>query len=121
MTDIVDYGRLAEALANTLDRREQNRKPSPDYMDPAKVEEIARRAAKEAVEAAVPIAISSTLISFGLDPLQRTEIQRDFLFIRDMRTLSADSRRHIILAVFGAITTGVITAVWLYLKSTGKS
>lgn len=119
MTDIVDYGRLATVIADLMDRRDE-RKSKPEVLDSAKVEEIAKRAAKEAVDAAIPLAIAQTLVSFGLDPMQRSEIQRDFLFIRDMRTLSADSKKHIVLAVLGAITLGIVSAVWLYLRSTGK-
>jgi hypothetical protein len=120
MTEQFDYGRLVAELGSYFERQERA-KPKPEPLDAAKVEEIARRAAKEAVEAAIPIAIASTLVSFGLDPLQRTEIQRDMLFIRDMRTLSADSKKHVVLAVLGSITLGIVTAVWVYLKSTGKA
>lgn len=120
MADDFDYARLARELGTFFDRREEH-KPKGETLSAAGVEEIARRAAKEAVEAAIPIAIASTLVSFGLDPLQRSEIQRDFLFIRDMRTLSADSRKHILFAVLSAITLGIVSAVWLYLKSTGKA
>jgi hypothetical protein len=120
MSDEIDYDRLARALGKVLDNRD-DAKPKVEALGAVQVEEIARRAAKEAVEAAIPIAIASTLISFGLDPMQRGEIQRDFLFIRDMRTLSADSRKHILFAVLSAITLGIVSAVWLYLKSTGKA
>lgn len=119
MSDGIDYDRLAGTLSAVLERRE---KASPtNHIGATQVEEIARRAAKEAVEAAVPIAVASTLINFGLDPSDRQNIQRDMLFIRDMRTLSADSKKHILLAVLGILTTGVVSAVWLYLKSTGKA
>lgn len=117
MPDDFDYGRLAREIGQIIGRRES----ATDSLDAAKVEEIAKRAAEKAVEAAVPAAIAQTLVSFGLDPLQRTEIQRDFLFIRDMRTLSADSRKHVLFAVLTAITLGIVSAVWLYLKSTGKA
>lgn len=120
MSDGIDYDRLAGALGSYLDRRERS-KPSKQQLGAEQVEEIARRAAKEAVEAAVPIAVASTLLTFGLDPSDRQNIQRDMLFIRDMRTLSADSKKHILLAVLGLATTGVVSAVWLYLKSTGKA
>lgn len=117
MTDSIDYGRLAGEIANRIGSRDNQ----SDRLDAAKVEEIAKRSAEKAVEAAIPAAIAQTLVSFGLDPLQRTEIQRDFLFIRDMRTLSADSRKHVLFAVLTAITLGIVSAVWLYLKSTGKA
>lgn len=120
MTEPIDYGRLAVSLADVLDRREE-RKPKPERLDATKVEDIARRAAKEAVEAAVPLAISQTLLSFGLNPLQAGDIQRDMIFIRDMRMLSADSKKHILLVILGSMTLGVVAAVWLYLKTTGKA
>lgn len=120
MSDVVDYGRLADALAARLDRRDDSR-PRPEVLDAAKVEDIAKRAAKEAVETAVPLAIAQTLVSFGLDPLQRTEIQRDMLFIRDMRTLSADSKKHILFGVLSILTAGIVGAVWAYVKLTGKA
>lgn len=119
MTESIDYGRLSREIASQLNKDEA--KPNQKALSAIEVEDIASRAAREAVEKAVPLAISQTLLSFGLDPAQRLDIQRDMLFIRDMRTLSADSRKHVLLAVLSAITLGVVSAVWLYLKSTGKT
>lgn len=119
MTESIDYGRLSREIAIALSNSET--KPKPHGLSAAEVEDIASRAAREAVEKAVPLAISATLLGFGLDPAQRLDIQRDMLFIRDMRTLSADSRKHVLLAVLSTLTLGVVSAVWLYLKSTGKT
>ena len=117
MSDDFDYDRLAEAL----DKRERSKGQSFDRLDGARVSELAKQAAEQAIAVAVPIAVTQTLISFGLDPTDRINLQRDFIFIRDMRTLSGESKKHVLFAVLAALSLGVVSAVWLYLKSTGKS
>lgn len=123
MTDNLDYQRLAETVADVIDRRQERRsdQPNRDTMTTTKVEEIVRRVVSEQIDKAIAKTVADTLISFGLDPQQRGEIQRDMLFIRDMRMLSADSKKHIVLAILGALTAGVITAVWFYVKASGKA
>lgn len=120
MAEDFNYNRLAETVADVLERRHNRDHPPADAMTTARVEEVVRRVVSEQIDKAIQKTVADTLISFGLDPLQRSEIQRDFLFIRDMRVLSADSKKHIVLALVGAITLGIATAVWFYVKSTGK-
>lgn len=116
-----EYDRLADMIADRLGRQHNRDHPPADVMTTARVEEVVRRVVSEQIDKAIQKTVADTLISFGLDPLQRSEIQRDFLFIRDMRVLSADSKKHIVLALLGALTLGVCTAVWFYVKSTGKA
>lgn len=48
------------------------------------------------------------------------EVLKDLMFLNEMRTLSSASKRHIVLAVMGVITTAIMSGTFAYLKSTGK-
>ena len=121
MTDPIDYDRLARSIDAVQSAREDRNAAKHETMSTSKVEEIVRRVFDEKIDKAITKAVADTLISFNLDPAQRTEIQRDMLFIRDMRELSAGSKKHILFAIFTALTGGLCTAVWLYVKATGKA
>lgn len=79
-----------------------------------------REMVKEAAVAAAEAAVTRTLIGFGLDPNNRMEVLKDLMFLNEMRTLSSASKRHIVLAVMGVITTAIMSGTFAYLKSTGK-
>lgn len=122
--DNLDYRKLAETVADVMEARDKQHErnhPRGEVMSVGKVEDIVRRVVSEQIDKAITKTVSDTLISFGLDPQQRNEIQRDMLFIRDMRTLSADSKKHIVLAILGALVAGLVTAVWFYVKASGKA
>lgn len=115
-----EFSRLADMIATRLDRAHTRDYPPGEAMTVGKVEDIVRRVVSGEIEKAIQKTVADTLISFGLDPQQRSEIQRDFLFIRDMRTVAADSRKHIFLAILTLAVSGIGTAIWFYVKSSGK-
>lgn len=108
-----ETAKLADAIALALDARERAK---PAVVDMKAVEELVKRTAVEAAEAAV----TKTLVSLGLDPTDRPALLRDFMFLRDMRTLSSDSKKHVLLALLAFVATGCVGALWLYAKGSGK-
>ncbi len=108
---------LADAIGIAL-RRQAASQPAP--FDMAKIEEMVKRVAAESAATAATAAVTQTLISLGIDPAQRMDVIRDLMFLRDMRTLSSDSKKHVLLAVMAFVATGMVGALWIYAKSTGK-
>lgn len=111
--------RVADLAAERAARKVADAAPSMDKIERL-VEVVANRAAREAAAEAGKAAVAQTLIGFGLDPDNRAEIMKDFMFLSEMRSLSSASKRHVMLAVVGVLCTGVITAVVAYLKIGGK-
>lgn len=69
------------------------------------VEEIASRAARQAVE--------ETFIRLGIDPTDPIEAQRDMQHLREWRLAVAAIKSKGMLALLGILVSGLAAAVWL--------
>lgn len=114
-----DLRRIAGMAAKEAAEKVADSAPSIRDVE-AMVDRVATRAATDAATLAAKEAVAHTLIGFGLDPNNRSEILKDMLFLSEMRSLSSASKKHIVLAVVGALTTAVIAAVVLYARAGGK-
>lgn len=119
MTDRDELREVARQAAEGAAERVASKTPTMEQIERI-VDQTATRAAREAAADAAKTAVAQTLIGFGLDPNNRAEILKDMLFLSEMRSLSASSKRHVVLAILGILATGVATAVWAYLKAEGK-
>jgi hypothetical protein len=111
--------RIATIAAESAAERVAGKAPNMGDIEKM-VDRVATRAATDAAALAAKDAVVQTLIGFGLDPTNRNEILKDMLFLSEMRSLSAASKKHIVLAVVGTLTTAIIAAVVLYAKAGGK-
>lgn len=77
---------------------------------------------KDLVAVACKEAVHETFAQLGLDIKgdNRSELMRDFLFVREWRKFFADGKRHAWFAFLTACVGGVGMAVLTYLRSTGR-
>lgn len=76
------------------------------------VTEAVKAAVRDSVKDAANVAVTETLISFGLDPKNRDQIHRNMIFLNDWRVMSGDMRKHVIFATLTVIIGAVLLAVW---------
>jgi len=75
----------------------------------ALMHEIARAAAKEAVE--------ETLTKLGFDTGDPVDIQADMMFLRDWRLAQRQVKKVALGTAVGVLVTGVCAAIWVGIKS----
>lgn len=68
------------------------------------MQEIAEATAKEVVKEAVPEAVKQTLENLGVDTTSVNEVQKDFIWLRRVRTLADSVWTKAVIAVAVAIT-----------------
>jgi hypothetical protein len=97
---------------------------------------LARQAAKEAVHAAIPVAIKQTLLTLGINAEDPIKTQADFATLREVATFARDSewrkdmehtrrwRKAVeqasskgFLTVVGIISTGLAGAAWVGIRA----
>lgn len=76
------------------------------------VTDAVKTAIRDSVKDAANLAVAETLMSFGLDPKNREQIQRNMLFLNDWRVMSGDMRKHVIFATLTVVIGAVLLAVW---------
>lgn len=114
-----DIRSVAEEAAERAANKVAARTPSYDDVREM-VEETVSRSVKDAVRDAAQLAVADALISFGLDPKDRGETMKDFSYLRDIRKLSGDTRKHVIFAFLTLFCGAVIFALWAGIKYSVK-
>lgn len=71
-------------------------------------DEVVRRIAKEVVK--------QTLTSLGVDYNDPYDMQRDFLFMRDLRLASEKIKTRGFFVLISIVVTGVVAATWLGIR-----
>lgn len=61
--------------------------------------------------------VQETFCQLGMDVTKPTELQRDFMFLRDMRTTAESVRCKAIITGVGVIVVGTLAAFWLGFKT----
>lgn len=69
------------------------------------------------VEEAVRIAVTTTLITLGMDASNPLGLQQDMAFIRELRDTSEKIKSRGILVLVGIMLTGLAATVWLGMKA----
>lgn len=114
-----EIDRAIDRAVERASRAFESRTPTVDQ-----IEKLVDKAVDEAVSKAMgPIvtrAVADTLGIFGIDANNKTDFMRDLIFLRDMRTLSSDSKKHVVLAVLAALTTAVLGGFFIYARAGGK-
>lgn len=79
-------------------------------------EEELRRLVADAASRAAEEAVKRTLLAFGIDPHNPTEVQRDFGFLRSWRLLTEAGKRQGVIAAVGLIVSGIGAAIWMFFR-----
>jgi hypothetical protein len=84
------------------------------------VETLARQQSlrHDEIDAVVLKAIVTTLISFGIEEGDRSELRADFQHLRRWRRSVEQAQSYTFKAVITVIVTGFVGAVWLGIKAT---
>lgn len=82
------------------------------------LQQVADRAAKKAVEDAVPHVVRQTLITMGLDPDNPLEAQKDAQFLRSTRNRCEQAGSKGVIVLVALVTAGIAAAVWDSIKRT---
>lgn len=61
--------------------------------------------------------VKETLTSLGIQTADPIEMQRDFQFVRDMRTSTRSARAKVYLTLMGAALSGIGFVVWEGVRS----
>lgn len=61
--------------------------------------------------------VTETMVSLGIQAQNQTEMQRDFQFMRDLRTATTNMKRKASMVAITALITSLLTAVWLGIKT----
>lgn len=72
----------------------------------------ARKIAKEAAAEA----LHGMLIRLGIDPTDELENQKDFAFVRDVRTSAATVKRQGLMVAVGIIVAGILGLIWMAMR-----
>ena len=93
-------------------------------MEKHEAEGIAQQAAERTVDAmrgeivqAVDDGVTDALTRVGIDPEKPLEMQRDMQFVRDWRSTVSSVRKKGLLTAVGLIVAGLVSALWLGMKS----
>jgi len=71
-------------------------------------EAVVRRITKDVVK--------QTLISVGVDYTDPQDMQRDFLFMRDLRLTSEKIKTRGLFVLVGIVVTGIVAVMWLGIR-----
>lgn len=82
-------------------------------------EEIAKAPilSRDELRGLVREAVRETLTTLGVDLREPLEVQRDFGWLRDMRTASGSIRAKVGATAIGILVAGMAAALWLGLQS----
>tara|TARA_R110002153_G_scaffold104852_1_gene242989 strand:- start:3242 stop:3538 length:297 start_codon:yes stop_codon:yes gene_type:complete len=69
------------------------------------------------VEEAVRIAVTTTLITLGMDASNPLALQQDMAFIRELRDTSEKIKSRGLLVLIGIMITGLAATIWLGMKA----
>lgn len=61
--------------------------------------------------------VSETLVSFGINPKDPVELQKDFSFLREWRMTTDTAKKRGLLTVIGIIVAGGLSLLWLGFKA----
>ena len=110
---------IAEEAATRAAAKVVQQQPSYDEVREM-VQESVNRSVKDAVRDAAQLAVADALISFGLDPKDRSETMKDFSYLRDIRKLSGDTRKHVTFAFLTLLVGAIVFAIWAGIKYSVK-
>ena len=72
---------------------------------------------KEELRELIRQTVTEALTRLGMDTSHPLEVQRDFQFVRDWRTTTESVKGKAILAAVGVTVIGILSLVWLGIKS----
>ena len=72
---------------------------------------------KEELRELIRQTVTEALTRLGMDTSHPLEVQRDFQFVRDWRTTTESVKGKAILAAVGITVIGILSLVWLGIKS----
>lgn len=61
--------------------------------------------------------VQETFCQLGMDTSKPTELQRDFMFLRDMRSTTESIRGKAVITGVGIMVSGIAAAIWLGFKA----
>lgn len=61
--------------------------------------------------------VHETLVSFGINPKDPVELQKDFSFLREWRVTTDTAKKRGLLTVVGIVVAGGLSLVWLGIKA----
>lgn len=93
---------------------------SMDQLEKA-VDRAVEETAARIIGPAVAKAVADSFATLGIDSSNRIEFMKDLIFLRDMRNLSSDSKKHVVLSILGLVTAAVVGGFFAYSKATGKA
>lgn len=120
MTEQRDLDYVADRAASKAASAVLGQVPSMDAIEEL-VNRTAGEAASKAAKEAATTAVYETLVSFGLDPKDRINVMKDFIFMSELRKTLNDMKRHGILALVAMCVTALGVAVWAYVKTGGNT
>lgn len=81
------------------------------------LEQFIHKVTKDAAREAAQTAVTETLITLGLDPKERKELVKDFIFLNELRKTFADGKKHALFAFIGLSAALAFAAMLAYFKT----
>lgn len=65
--------------------------------------------------------VAETLVSFGVNPKEPVELQKDFSFLREWRITTDTVKKRGLFTIIGMLVAGGLTLLWMGLQAALKA